>query len=338
MNIYEKILLSILILSNCVIAYNWVMYGVIESTLNQLAKRKIFIFVMLGIISFAVAGVLQRYGLVKIDLFTNQNNVSKSCLYLFSPALFLMGLLYLFNKNSGLLEFNRAVSAIRYWSLTNFDVGRVLIENGHLLQNFSRTHRALFYLGKSIEKQKKGESTCNHKTVVAINKLEIDSNGLYATSCPNCGFTIKVSDSKIDSTCRCHMCNVFVITKTFGGNMCMSTYGNSTLRRGLSVMNKKNLASAYSEKALLLRMMNSFEEATESADEALRYLDKIPSSNVDRDIIMMRSVATFRKAEIAHVQGDRELALSLYNECLRLDESIGNREDLYMIHYLMDNV
>jgi hypothetical protein len=58
----------------------------------------------------------------------------------------------------------------------------------------------------------------------------------------------------------------------------------------------------------------------------------------DKELLVLKSLITFRAAEIAHVKGNKAKAGTLYRQCLAIDESIGNTGDEDLINGLLANL
>jgi tetratricopeptide (TPR) repeat protein len=338
-NNYELVIYAVLILTNCVIAYHWAMYGFFEGTLDPQKSKPVIIAAFIGMGTFILAGYMQREGVAKLELLAKENTLM-AAICLFGPALVLMALVRLFFSRGGIPEYNRARAAVQYWTRTNLEQGHILEEKGALLRQFPRAIKALEYFDRAITAQKKGTVMRSASTKFSIVDQEPDYQGLYGGRCPACGFELRLPDSTSGVTGQCTMCGAMVTAKRIGQTIYVSAFGKSTKRTVLSVQNKINIATAYGEKALLLRMMNRLDDAKESIDEAQRFVENALTEATECDIGQIRGMRTlqsliiFRAAEIAHVSGQKQKAWELYHQCLAIDESIGHTGDKELIEGL----
>jgi tetratricopeptide (TPR) repeat protein len=334
----EIIFYLILVSTNCVIAYHWAIYGFFELALDRKPKKMFWGAVFIGMATFFVGGYLQKNGLLTLNVLA-EKNIKLACAYLFGPPIALMILIRLIMSIGGVPEYNRARSATQYWTIKNLKFGQILTTEGESLRNFPRAIKALEYFDKAIAAQKRGASTNSASGVISIAEHESDYHGFYDTRCPACGFNLKVPDSALGVEGPCTMCGSLVTAKTIKGKIYISAFGKSVKRTVLYPRHKRNIATALSEKALLLRMMNRLDEAEKSNDEALEYVeDALSDEPGTTQTIILKSLIIFRSAELAHVKGDKAKAKSLYEQCLAIDESIGNTSESHLIKELLSSL
>jgi tetratricopeptide (TPR) repeat protein len=334
-NNYELAIYAILILTNCVIAYHWAICGLFEAPLDPKRKKPLIMALIIGMGTLIIAGYMQRYGIVKLELLT-EKNIVLAAICLLGPALVLMVFVRLLSLRTGIPEYNRARAVTQFWTIRNFKPGRILYEEGGALREFPRAKRALEYFNIAIATQKKGTAVSSVRTEFPIDGKEPDYNGLYSGRCPVCGFELKFPDSTTGVTGHCVICRSMVAAKRIENVIYVSVFGELARRTVLSVRNKINIATALGEKALLLRMMNCFDAAKTAATEALQFVDSILAEKPeDREILTLQSLIIFRIAEIEHVSGDKATAERLYQQCLAIDESIGYTGDKDLINGLI---
>ena len=111
------------------------------------------------------------------------------------------------------------------------------------------------------------------------------------------------------------------------------------LRGEVGPRHKKNIATAYEEMALLLRMMNKFTEAKDALTRAEKYIEELLAKNPDdKECLAIKSLIIFRKGEIAQVLNERVDAEHYYQESLSLDFKIGDHKADQLIKRLIKEV
>ncbi|MCX6720663.1 MAG: tetratricopeptide repeat protein [Candidatus Staskawiczbacteria bacterium] len=336
MNNNELIFYLVLVSTNCVIAYHWAVYGFFELAIQRPPKVLPFFAVLVGIGTVMVGGYMQRAGSLKLEVIT-EKNMAMALVYLLGPPLLVMILVRLLHIKSGVANYNRARAATQFWAGTGkLKFGQILQEEGEVLRNFPRAIKALEYFDKAIESQKKGTVENVAKSVISTDDQENYYDGYYNSRCPACGFSIKIPGSTEGVEGQCTMCGSMVTAKRIGRNIYVSAFGKLSKRTVLSAQNKKNIATALGEKALLLRMMNRFDEAEQCAAESLKFVDDALSDAPDDvGLCVLKSLTIFRAAEIAHVKGDKIKARNLYQQCLAIDQSIDNTGDSNLVQGLL---
>lgn len=104
--------------------------------------------------------------------------------------------------------------------------------------------------------------------------------------------------------------------------------------------NKKNVATALEEKALLYRMMNRFDEAQEALEGSLKIVDELMEEfPEDSDYGILKSLVLFRQAEAYHASGtDLEKAKRLYQESIDLDSEHNSGQDSALTIRLLEQL
>ena len=171
-----------------------------------------------------------------------------------------------------------------------------------------------------------------------MNQDEFDWNGSILRGCPNCGKMVKIPITTRQGTGICNLCGCAIGFKVMGNKLYLTAFGYK-VRKAPSFQNKLNIVTAYEEKALLLRMMNCFEEAKIALLEATNILDNLAEGLEDnKRCLVLESLVFFRRAEIAHVLGEKEEARNFYQKSLEIDESIGDEKEADLVKRLISEV
>lgn len=334
----EVVFCFILVTTNCVLTYHWAVYGFLESTLDKRTIKPMFWAGIVNVATIIIAAYLQKWGYLTVNVLSPKNN-TEAILYVLIPPLIFMVLVRLWFSKSGVPEYNRARTATQFWTTKNIQFGHVLKTEGENLKNFPRAMKALENFDKSIRLQKKGSVSSTASTTLSIADKEPDYNGFYNSQCPGCNFQLKVPDSKLGTNGVCNMCGSHITAKTIANTIYISAFGKFAKRTYVSKRNKVNIATALSEKALLLRMMNRFDEAESCTTEALEFVESVLCECPEEvGLLSLKSLIIFRAAEIAHVKREKTKAKSLYEQCLRIDKLINRSGEDELVKGLLNSL
>lgn len=127
-----------------------------------------------------------------------------------------------------------------------------------------------------------------------------------------------------------------------GTKMVVNNYAQERIDtfRQVTPFNKKNIATAYEEMALLYRMMNLFDEAHDALRKSETVIEGLLRSDPDnKDYLKTKSLIIFRIAEAYQAQGvNIPEARRIYQECLVIDEKIGDTRDSGLVERLISEL
>ena len=332
----ETAVYAVLLITYYVIVWQWAKYGFWETGIQRPLNVKAFGSCFVGMTVLLIAGYIEREGYVDFSLF-KEANIFKALLLIFgsSSLVFILGRYVILPK--GLPEYNRARIRTTYWTNSYYRPG-VKLETAENLKDFSMAQTALAFFQKSIEAQSKPRRAGSIVKDFSISQDEFNWYSSISKNCPNCGKLTKIPITARQGTGTCNLCDCGLAFKVMGNKLYLTAFGPK-VRRAPSFQNKVNIATAYEEKALLLRMMNYFEEARAALFEASKIIDAFQENlKKDRRCLTLRSLILFREAEIAHALGEKTKAKDLYQKSLEIDLSIGNEKETGFVKRLISEV
>ena len=320
MNFIEIAVYSIMLLTSCVIAWQIAKFGIFEIGIQIPPNKTALIATTVGVLLVVVVGFLDKNGYVNFALAKKEEIFKAALLFNGIPLIFYFIARYLFLPK-GLPEYNRAKTRTVYWTIKNYRPGVKLKEEGKILADFPRAQHALRLFEKSIEKQSHGVKPSMKTKTLEIDQEQFQWDGKMNVSCPNCGFHSKAPIYYGQGEGMCIMCNCSLVFKVMGNFVHVTAYGPKLARTVTSAC-LCNMAVAYEEMALLLRMMNKFVEAKESLSKAEKIINDLLEDEPDKkEYLGTKSLIIFRKGELAHTLGNRAEASNFYRESLAIDRS-----------------
>ncbi|MBU2037010.1 hypothetical protein KJ866_02310 [Patescibacteria group bacterium] len=337
MTFLEVSIYAILLFADYAIVWQIAKNGFLEIGIERPINMKAIGATMLGILTLVAAGFIERAGYVKLLLAREENLFWAAVVFAGSPLiLFLLVRFVLLPK--GLPEYNRARISMVFWAMSNYQPGVKMAEKGEGLANFHRAQQALKFFEKAIEAQSRGSSQILITRTYQIDHEQTAWDGRMNLNCPNCGFRAKAPIQQEQGDGYCPMCGCRLAFKVMGDEVHVTAFG-SGLYNKVSPRHKKNIATAYEEMALLLRMMNKFAEARKALTAAEKFIDELLAEDPDdKECLAIKSLIIFRKGEIAQTLNERVDAKRFYQESLALDSKTGDHKGDQLVKRLIEEV
>jgi len=327
----------VLISTNCIISWQWAKHGFWEVGIQIPPNTKAIGAVVIGMTTLFIAGFAERKGYFSLSLVKEENMLKGLAVIIGSPMLLFLAARYVILPK-GLPEYNRAKNRTFFWTVKNYRPGEKREEEASSLAQFPMAQKALKLFQRSIDLQKKGSKSGRITKSFTIDEEQVNWDGSMQLPCSNCGFRVKVPINARQGSGFCTMCSSGLGFKVIGNNVYITAFGNK-IRREVTSFNKHNIAVAYEEMALLLRMMNKFDEAGSALDRAEEVINEIlDGAKKNKGYLRTKSLILFRKAEIAHTMGDEAKAKSLYEESLDIDIDIGDYKERSLVTRLISEV
>jgi len=337
MTTLEIVVYAVLIVTNCVIVWQWAKHGFLEVGIQIPPNTKAIGAVVMGVTTLLIAGFAERKGYISLSLVKEENMLKGSAIIIGSPMLFFLMARYMILPK-GLPEYNRARNRTFFWTIKHYEPGKKKEKEASDLAQFSMAQKALNLFKRSINLQERGSRSGSITREFTIDEERIDWDGAMELSCPNCGLQVKTPISIKQGSGFCAMCGCGLGFKVIGNIVYLTVFGGK-IGRTVTSSNKHNIAVAYEEMAFLLRMMNKFDEANNALDKAEQTIDEILSDcKKNKRCLATKSLILFRKAEIAHVLGDKEKAKRFYQESLDIDVDIGDYKERSLVTRLISEV
>jgi len=332
----ELVFYAILLICNLIIATEWAKYGILEIGIQRPLNKRALKATFIGVTTFLIGGYLQKYGYLKIELLKSP--------YLWQAAAILIGVpfvwMYFFRHvilPKGLHDYNRAHIKTNYWTILHYRPGVILEEKAKLLREFPMAQKAVKLFYKSIKAQERGTVMRSVDRVIDIDERIIDYYGNIRITCGGCPMPIDVSIYSQGAEGFCAYCGSMIAVRRMGDKLYVTTFITGKKPRVKTELNKRNIASAYSELALLYRMLGKFNEAEQSLDKADEVVKDLLNKNSENaESLGIKSLILFRRAELYHVMGGRHAqAKKLYQESLVIDQKLGHHQEDDLIKELM---
>lgn len=327
----------VFISTNCIISWQWAKHGFWEVGIQIPPNTKAIGAVIIGVITFLMAGFAEHKGYLSLSLMREENMLKGLAIIIGSPMLLFLAARYVILPK-GLPEYNRAKNRTFFWTTKNYRPGVKQEKEANLLAQFPMAQKALNFFQRSIYLQKKGSRSGKITRSFTIDEEQVGWDGSMQLPCSNCGFRVKVPINARQGSGICTMCNSGLGFKVIDDNVYITAFGNK-IRREITSSNKHNIAVIYEEMALLLRMMNKFDEAISALDKAEEMINEIlGSAKKNKNYLTTKSLILFRKAEIAHTTGDKTGAKCLYLKSLDIDNCIGDCKERSLTERLLSEV
>ena len=328
---------AVLVFTSSVITWHWAKYGFWELGIQIPLNGKVIGASILGMATLLIAGYAEQKGYVSLSLLMKEENLFKAAAIMGGSPLFVFFMARYVILPKGLSEYNRAKTRTIYWQGKYYRPG-VKIEEGGELAEFSMAKKALNLFRKSIDLQMKGSRSNIITREIAIDQEQVAWDGSMRLPCPNCGFDAKAPVGRIkQGSGICTMCGCGLGFKVMVGQVYITAFGNKLGKR-VSPQNKYNVAVAYEETALLLRMMNRFDEAINALDKADETIDSVSSDLGSGRCLSVKGMILFRRGEIAHALGDKVKAKDFYERSLAIDNEIGASQEIPLMERLISEV
>lgn len=322
MTIGEVAFYIVIAISNFILAIEWAKHGLWEIGIQRPVNGRVIAGTFIGACTLVIGGIANRFaGFDPVNYYAIGLVVGIPFLWIFIHRHAFLA--------PGLYDFNRAKTRTNYWRLTSLHQGRILAEEGEKLRNSSLVQGTVKMFERSITAQQKGLKIRTATRQIDLSDKEIDYKGNINANCPVCGADMKVP-VYIDGGTQgvCTMCESIVSARKIGNILYISAILLSPVTV-VSDKNTQNIAVAYSELAVLYRMMNLFEKAEQSLEEALKIagelLEKEPSN---REYLGLQSLTIFRRAELNHAQGNTRKAIRDYQASLAIDNQLDDEEGI----------
>ncbi len=337
MSIGELFLLTVAFICNLVIANEWAKYGLLELGLQRPPNTRVMKAVMAGALTLIIAGIAQKRSGIEFVYLAKDPRWEPIAILIGIPFawIFLKGKFFL---PPGIKDYNRAISRIKHWMTTYYDPGKLFEERGKELREFDMAQKTLDLFKRSIEGQKKGVAKTSIRKVIDLTTVDLIGYGnSIKANCLNCGAPFGIPAEKLDGgTAMCNRCHTVTTVKKMDGKLYLNCFAK---HREITDGNKKNVATAYEEMALLLRMMNRFDHALEALDEAEKITDEIlGSDSKNANVWDLKSLIIFRRGEIMHVRGKYQEAKRLYQESLAIDQKFNQGKDSAFLKKMIESL
>lgn len=337
MNSLELLVYGVMLFTSFVIAWHFAKNGYWESGIERPLNKKVIGATFIGFLTVFAAGMAQKYGFI-FSLLEEKNMSSSAVVFLGGPLAF-----YFLSRlimPRGLLEYNRARIRTTYWTIQYYYPGKKL-EIAKDLANLPIAESTLKLFDKSIAYTKKGARKTSVTTTINIDNHERDYyfNDKISVGCPNCSWPTKISVNDKSASSVCVMCCCSLSYKIVRNQLYLTAFGDGVISNVITPRSKANIAVAYEEKALLLRMMNLFDDALESLDKSEEIiLQLLASDSANKEYLGVKSLIIFRRGEIAQSTGNKNQAQSFYQESLAIDQLIGVSKDHDLVKRLLKEV
>lgn len=336
MSNYEIGVYLILVITNCIITWQWALKGFWQVGIEIPRNIKVFASIFVGMATLLIASYAEKKGYISLSLMKEENFAISVAVILGIPfSIFFFARYIILPK--GLPEYNRARILSIYWTGKYYRPG-IVLNRGQELADFARAKKAVDFFKKSIELQMKGSRSGSITRTIPIDQDQVDYDGRMRLPCPNCGFQSRAPIAySAQGSGICTMCGCGFGYKVIKDQIFLTAFGK--IQRRTTPQNLHNIAVAYEELAFLLRMMNKFDEAKEALKEADKMINQVPSDlGGDNRCQKTQSLILFRKGEIAHTLGDKEEAKRLYKKSLAVDMEIGDQTDRSFIEKMIGEV
>jgi tetratricopeptide (TPR) repeat protein len=321
----EYLIYGTIILTNIIIAWQIAKTGLFELGIHPTAGKVVFPAMFIGMGALFIAGYMQKNGVAPFAYLAKDKYVEASLVSLAPPLLTFLIARYVVLPR-GLPEFNRARTRILYWqhNQTVYSPGTIHKEGGDALAQHSRAKDALDLLDRSIVAQKRGSTQTSIERIFPINDEQVGYNGSQRVSCPNCGFEVGIPMRSEGGSGNCSMCGAHLAFKIIGTSIHLHALGVRAQRK-MTLQNKKNIATAYSEKGILLRMMNRFNDARTAYQKGhVAVSEALTEAPNNAEVLAIQSLLFFREGELEHAVGKQSRARASYTKSIEIDKHIGD--------------
>ncbi len=331
----EYAVLAILLVCNCVLTTEWARYGLWEMGLQRPLNPRAVGASMVGMLTLLAAGLLQKQFHLEFHYLNNQHLWVTSAI-LFGPPIVWM---YFFRHvvlAAGLYDYNRAILRTTFWTARHYRPGVRMGSDAQVLENFPAAQQALRMFKRSIDAQEKGTTTSTRTKIIDLDEVNVSYRGTARIGCPNCGMSGEVPvDPGSGGMGGCPFCGKMMTVKSMGGKLYINSFGGSF--RMVTNKHRQNIATAYEEMGLLLRMMNRFDEADDAFEKSLSIVEELlGESSSNQAYLALQSLSCFRRAEALHARGgETQQARALYQQSLAIDRRLGNDSDVPLIQGLL---
>ncbi|MFA5051799.1 MAG: tetratricopeptide repeat protein [Patescibacteria group bacterium] len=331
---YEKLTMAVMLICNFIIATQWAKYGIMQVSIQRPLNTRALGAGFVGMLTFTAAGLAQKYGHVEFAYLTEEHLWRTAGILLAPPFIWLMFFRYTLMP-AGQYDYNQAIIRTTFWALQNYRPGVRLVDQGNTLKQFPIAQRTLQLFESAIAAQSKGSNVSTIPKVIDLDEMEVSYRHTISTSCPNCGMPVEISvQAMAGAEGHCVYCSKMLTVKRIGSKLYINCYGSS--RRTVTPHHRKNIAIAYEEMGLLLRMMNRFADAQEAYEMARGVTNGLLEDEPNnQEYLSLLSLIAFRQAEAYHAQGSHALAREHYNEALAIDRKTGQSQDRQLIGNLL---
>ncbi len=236
----------------------------------------------------------------------------------------------------GLWEYSLAHFRMVHWIPDYYVPGRRTDDKAAILANNPEVLNTIELLKQSIAKRAEPIIVHSLTKSYPIDEDRRAYDGTNYIKCPHCGISSKISVRYGDESGHglCSLCGKAFAVKVMNGNIYITGLGMKI--KMVPLTHKIDMATANSELGFLYRMMNRFSDAQDAYSKAENILDElIQNEPENKEILTSKSLLTFRKGELAHIQNNFTEAKHFYQESLDLDHSIGNHGDDELVNRLI---
>ena len=319
-----EIIFYILIgIANLIIATEWAKYGILEIGIQRPLNGKAIFGTFLGVCTVFTGGIISRVAdFNPVNYYAIGFVIGVPLLWVFIYRHLLLA--------PGLFDFNRAKIRTNYWRLTSLQNGEILSERGAELRSYFLAKNTIKIFQRAIEAQKKGSSVREvTKQIDLSDENLVGYGGGISANCPVCGthLTVPVDiDGGVEG--GCNFCGAMLTARTIRGTLYLSAFLLKPIRV-VSDKHEENIAVAYSELAVLYRMMNLFKEARDSLEEGSKITGELLKKNPNSEsYLALKSMILFRVAELDHAQGNADRARENYRLSLDIDRKLNDEEGI----------
>jgi len=324
-NTGELIIYGLYMLCLLVLVTQFAQFGFWEMGIQHPSNAKAICATFLGMLVILIGGLLNKYGYLDLALLKKEYWPKSLLVFIGIPLAWMFFFHYVLLP-TGLYDFNRAKARTFYWSLTgHFQPGRRNNEKAKLLREFSMAQKALELFDRSIMTQKRGKKLTYVTRQFKVNEIRSEYNDCLLFDCVICSTHHEVSSDIRGSNEICH-CGTHIAVKRMGQILHVTFLipRQFQITGVVTEQNRKNIAIAYSEKALLLRMMEYFEQTKSCLEEGLKYIsDLLAEKEGDKNLLMVKSKILFQLGERAQTLGLKQKALDHYRQSAEIDEILG---------------
>ena len=269
----------IMLICNLLIATEWAKYGLwqlgIQRPLNTRALGASFV----GAITFLASGLMEKYQRVEFGFIKEQNLWLAIVVFIGIPFAWLYFVRFVMIPK-GQYDYNRAIIRTTFWALQNYRPGKSLKSEAESLSNFPLAQRTLKLFQSAISAQKKGTLSAGRQRIIDLEIADVSYSQTVNCPCPSC-------DMPTETPCyvprgvtgRCVYCGAMLTVKLIGNKLYVNSYGRDGAARRVTPLNRRNIAAAYEEMALLYRMMNQFDKAHKALGQAQTTMEGLLESD-----------------------------------------------------------
>jgi hypothetical protein len=300
-----KVFLVLIGCSNILLATAWAKYGVLEVGI----RRPVPVSVVLGFLVHLSAWVVLWLAFGRAGLKLDWEKAALITLAI--PTIWIFFYRYVCLP-AGMYDFNRASARTNQWKMSHFRPGQILTEEGSGLAEFGFALGALKLFDRSIKAQRRGSHTRLVRTIELTDDL-MGWDNTIRLQCMYCPIEHKLPIHALPEGVEyvCGMCGAHLTARRQGDAVVLTGFNLS--HRVVGANHRLNIAIAHREKAMLLRMMNRFDEADTELNHSQTMMDRLMADSPDStDVLTTQSMVHFYRGEFAHACGRKAEARDEY--------------------------